>query len=98
MKNLKEVKRILEQHKNELTREYGVAEIGVFGSYVKNEQNDKSDIDILIEFHKPIDLLTFVNLKNYLSELLHANVDLVMKNALKPRIGQRILKEVVYIG
>lgn len=98
MKNLKEVKRILEQHKNELTREYGVAEIGVFGSYVKNEQNDKSDIDILIEFHKPIDLFTFVNLKNYLSELLHANVDLVMKNALKPRIGQRILKEVVYIG
>ena len=77
--------------------EYGVTAIGVFGSYIKNRENKTSDIDILIDFQNAIDLLTFVHLKNYLSELLDINVDLVMKKALKPKIGKRILKEVVYI-
>ena len=71
--------------------------MGIFGSYVKNEQDEVSDVDILIEFSEAIDLLTFINLKNYLSELLNVKVDLVMKKALKPNIGKRILKEVVYI-
>jgi len=58
--------------------------------------------DILIHDYfgvdmKAIDLLTFVNLKNYLSGLLNTNVDLVMKKALKPGIGQRILKEVMIL-
>ena len=97
MKNLEDLKSIIQSHKKEMNEKYGVIEIGVFGSYVKNEQNEVSDIDVLVEFHKAIDLLTFVNLKNYLSELLNVNVDLVMKKALKPKIGQRILKEVVYI-
>ncbi|MFQ5708290.1 MAG: nucleotidyltransferase family protein [bacterium] len=97
MRELKSLKRILQDHKEELRREYGVNEIGVFGSYVKNEQDQASDIDILVEFRKPIDLLTFVHLKNYLSDLLNVNVDLVMKTALKPRIEQRILREVMYV-
>ena len=97
MRNLEDLKKILQAHKAELNRKYGVTEIGVFGSYVKNEHNEASDIDILVEFRKAIDLLTFVNLKNYLSDLLNVNVDLVMKKALKRKIGQRILKEIVYI-
>jgi len=60
-------------------------------------QSEISDIDILVEFEKAIDLLTFVNLKNYLSDLLGTNVDLVMKKALKPGISQRILKEVMIL-
>jgi len=47
-----------------------------------------------LSYKKAVDLLTFVNLKNHLSDLLNTNVDLVMKKALKPGIGQRILKEV----
>ncbi len=97
MKNLDDLRTTLQSHKEELNRKYGVTEIGVFGSFVKNEQNDTSDVDILVEFYKTIDLLTFVNLKNYLSDLLKLNVDLVMKKALKPKIGQRILREVVNI-
>jgi hypothetical protein len=97
MINLDEVKKILQTHKGELNRKYGVTEIGVFGSYAKNEQDEASDLDVLVEFNKAIDLLTFVNLKNYLSSLLQTNVDLVMKRALKPKIGQRILQEVVEI-
>jgi len=97
MTNIEDLRRILHAHKEELNKKYGVTEIGIFGSFVKNEQNDNSDVDILVEFNKAIDLLTFVNLKNYLSRLLKINVDLVMKKALKPKIGQRILQEVVDI-
>ena len=97
MRNLEDLKSILQSHKEEINNKYGAVEIGVFGSYVKNEQDEVSDVDILVEFSKAIDLLTFINLKNYLSELLNVNVDLVMKKALKPNIGKRILKEVIYI-
>ncbi|MGR3174039.1 MAG: nucleotidyltransferase family protein [Candidatus Scalindua sp.] len=97
MKKLEELRTILLYHKEDLKDEYAVNEIGIFGSYTKEEQIETSDIDILVDFQKAIDLLTFVHLKNHLSELLNVNVDLVMKKALKPNIGQRILREVVYI-
>lgn len=97
MRKLDELKKILQDHKDELKDKYGVNEIGFFGSYTKEKQKETSDIDILVEFQKSIDLLTFVRLKNYLSELLDVNVDLVMKKALKPNIGKRILREVTYI-
>jgi hypothetical protein len=99
MKNINEIKIILKEHKQELRTRYGVKEIGLFGSYVKDEENDKSDLDILVEFEptSKIDLIEFVELEDYLSELLGIKVDLVMKSALKPRIGKHILKEVVYL-
>ena len=97
MKKIEEMKRILKEHKNELQEDYGISEIGLFGSYVKGMQKESSDIDILVEFYKTTDLLSFVHLKNYLSDLLEVNVDLVMKRALKPAIGERVLREVVYI-
>lgn len=97
MRNLEELKKILQDHKDELKDKYGVIEIGFFGSCTKWKQKETSDIDILVEFQKAIDLLTFVHLKNYLSELLNVNVDLVMKKALKPNIGKRILNDVIYI-
>jgi predicted nucleotidyltransferase len=97
LKVLGEIRKILELHKDELRRRYGVKEIGIFGSFVREEQKKTSDIDILVEFEKSVGLLEFVGLKNYLSDLLGVNVDLVMKKALKPRIGTRILSEVVYV-
>lgn len=97
MMALEDLKTTLQMHKKELIEKYGVTEIGIFGSFVKNQQRDASDIDILVEFEKPIDLFTFVNLKNYLSDLLNIKVDLVMKRALKSKIGDRILNEVVNI-
>lgn len=97
MRNIEELKKILRAHKDELNRQYGVMEIGIFGSYIKNQQDEASDLDVLVEFRKAVDLFTFVHLKNYLSDLLNVNVDLVMKRALKPGIGQRILREVTYI-
>lgn len=97
MTKLEDLRKILQSHRKELNEKYYVTEIGIFGSFVKNQQNDTSDVDILVEFSKGIDLFTFINLKNFLSDLLEVNVDLVMKKALKPKIGQQILKEVVNI-
>jgi predicted nucleotidyltransferase len=97
MKKVNELKKILQDHKATLKDEYGVIEIGLFGSYVKGNQKEASDVDILVEFEKAIDLFTFVHLKNHLSDLLGVNVDLVTKKALKPEIGKRILSETVYI-
>ncbi len=85
------------EHKDALAADYGVKEIGLFGSLIKGTGKLSSDIDILIDFSKTVDLFTFVDLKNHLPELLNAEVDLVMKDGLKPRIGERILKEVEYI-
>ncbi len=99
MKALKDILKILTEHKEELRIKYKVAEIGVFGSFVRNEQKEASDVDILVEFEDGarMGLLKFVNLENYLSALLDAKVDLVMKSVLKPRIGKQILREVVYL-
>ena len=98
-KSLDRIKKILKKHEKELKEKYGIKEIGIFGSYLRGEAKEESDLDILVEF-KPdakISLLEFVKLENYLSDLLEVKVDLVEKSALKPRISKHILSEVVYL-
>jgi len=97
MKTKEEIRKILESHKDELRQKYCVREIGLFGSYVRGEQTETSDVDILVDFEKAVGLLEFVGLKNYLTDLLGVTVDLVMKRALKTRISERISNEVVYV-
>jgi len=97
---MKTVERLMEKlakNKNELKRKFGVKKIGIFGSYIRGEQSDKSDIDILVEFEEPIGFFKFLELEEYLEGLLGVNVDLVSKKALKPMIGKHILKEVVLV-
>ncbi len=80
----------------ELRDRYGVISLGVFGSYRRGEQTPDSDLDLLIEFdHRPLTLLQFIALEYELSDELHIKVDLVEKGALKPKIGDRILQEVL---
>jgi predicted nucleotidyltransferase len=97
MKNLEEIRQWLVQHKPVLQERYHVKELGIFGSYVRQEQTETSDIDLLVEFSEIPSLLKFVTLENYLSDSLGIKVDLVHKSGLKPRIGERILAEVVYL-
>ncbi|HEV7504880.1 MAG TPA: nucleotidyltransferase family protein [Thermoanaerobaculia bacterium] len=87
--------RSLRQLLPELAKNYHVGTLEVFGSYVRDEQSPKSDLDVLVTFSKTPGLLEFIGLENYLSDLLGVKVDLVMKAALKPHIGQRILSEAV---
>lgn len=77
-----------------LQERYGIRTLALFGSYVRGEQNRRSDLDILVEFEdRPLTLLQFIALEQELADLLGVKVDLVEKSALKPRIGKRILKE-----
>lgn len=88
--------KILKQIKGEIKEKYKVKEIGVFGSFVRNEQRKRSDIDILVEFEKVPDLLTFINMENYLSKIFRKKVDLVRKNAIRKELKKIVLNEVVY--
>lgn len=97
MKSLKEMEEILRGHKEELSKKYKVKEIGMFGSFVRGEQKKRSDIDILVEFQEVPDLLKFIELERYLTRLLRKKVDLVEKSALRPRLKEIILGEVIYI-
>ena len=80
-----------------LAARYRVRALGIFGSYARQEQRGDSDLDLLVTFDDPPGLLKFVELENYLTDLLGVKVDLVMPEALKPRIGERILAEVVTV-
>jgi uncharacterized protein len=97
MRTLEEIMYIINQHNSEIMRNYNVKQIGIFGSYIHSKQKKKSDVDLLIEFSKTPSLFRFIELENYLTEILGVKVDLVMKSALKPAIGKRILNEVVYL-
>ncbi|WP_277867648.1 nucleotidyltransferase family protein [Candidatus Synechococcus calcipolaris] len=80
-----------------MQEQYHVKELGIFGSFVRQEQTEASDVDVLVEFSQTPSLLKFINLENYLSDNLGVKVDLVHKAGLKPRIGERILAEVIYL-
>jgi predicted nucleotidyltransferase len=99
MKTFEEIKNTLAEHKEGLRQKYKVKEIGIFGSYIRGKQKKRSDVDILVEFEESasLSLLDFIGLENYLSEVLGVKVDLVEKHTLKPRIGKRILEEVVNV-
>jgi len=99
MKRIEEIKRKLVELKPSLKEEFKVQSIGVFGSFVRGEEKRGSDLDVLVEFDESagLSLLDFIGLENYLSDALGVKVDLVEKGALKPRIGKRILEEVVNV-
>lgn len=93
---LREVRKILIDHKQELVRQ-GVRALALFGSITRNEATAQSDIDILIEFDSKKGLFLFVALKQYLEKLLDCEVDLVTKNALHPALKKRILQEAKHV-
>ncbi len=88
---------ILRKQMPELAKRYRVKSLGVFGSYVRNEQSRRSDLDILVEFEQAPDLFKFMDLEEYLARQLGVKVDLVPRRALKGEIGERILREVVTV-
>jgi predicted nucleotidyltransferase len=98
MKTLEEIKAELETLKPTLRERFGVETIGVFGSYTRGEQTKKSDIDTLVVFSKDaqVGFFKFLELEEFLTKKLGVKVDLVTKNALKPFIKDRVLRETVY--
>ena len=96
MKKLEEIKGIIKQNKHELEEKFKVKSIGIFGSYVRGEQNEESDVDIIVEFSEPVGFL-FFHLANFLEKILDANVDLITPYAIKPNRQKYIMKDLIYV-
>ena len=97
MKTLKEIKELLAQYKQELEEKFKVKEIGIFGSAVKGDRRQTSDIDLLVDFKDEADLFDLIGLGLFLEEKLNQRVDVVPKRALREEIKDKVLKEVVYL-
>ncbi len=97
MKTINDVKKILTINMDYIRDEFNVAKLAVFGSYVRNTQTKESDIDILVDFYDSVSIFEFLELEEYLEELLGVKIDLVSRKGLKPCIGQHILQEAIYI-
>lgn len=94
MRTLDDIMSQLRALQPDLKRRYPIREMGVFGSYVRGEQRDDSDLDVLVDLGDGITLIDYVGLQFELSDALGLKVDLANKKTLKRRIGQRILAEV----
>jgi len=97
MSTLDEIRKIIRQHSSVLAERYGIAVVGVFGSYVRGEEKLKSDLDLLADILKPISLLELVGAEIYLSEVLGVKVDLVPKRSLREELKESILREAVAV-
>jgi len=97
MKSLNVIKQEIFSVKDYVKDIYNIDSLYIFGSYAREEQTEKSDLDILVDFKKTPDLLTFIEIEDFLSKKLHLNVDLVPKRKLKPQLQATILKEAILI-
>jgi hypothetical protein len=96
-----ETKAIIDKISNSLPTirtSYNVKYLGVFGSTARGQQTINSDVDLLVDFSKPVGFFAFIRLENHLSKLLNKKVDLVSRQGLKPSIKEDILKEVIDIN
>jgi len=85
--------KILAEHRSEIASRFGVASLSLFGSIARGEAAADSDVDILVTFVKTPGIFGFLELKEYLENLLQCSVDLVTKNALKKQFREQILAE-----
>jgi predicted nucleotidyltransferase len=97
MMNLKNVSVLLKRHQAEL-HQRGVKSLAVFGSLARGEATPASDMDVLVEFDRPVGLFEFIRLKLYLEELTGRQVDLVTPDALRPAMRADILREAVHVA
>ncbi|MSP77996.1 MAG: nucleotidyltransferase [Dehalococcoidia bacterium] len=89
------IMKLLASHRTEL-KKFDVRSLSLFGSVAREEARPDSDVDILVDFEKPVGLLTFIGLQQYLEDLLGRSVDLVASDALREEYRERILREAVF--
>ena len=95
--SFEEIKEIINGQKNYLEEKYYADEFWLFGSYAKNMQTPDSDIDLLVNFKKPIDMFAFIDMQEYLSKIFNKKVDIGTHNSLKSFIKQHILNEAIVL-
>jgi len=97
MTELQEVIHKVTAIKSRLQEEYKINAIGMFGSVLRGESKDTSDVDFLVELDLEADLLDMIGLSQFLEEYLQCRVDVVPRSALRPELRQRILEEVKFL-
>jgi len=90
-----EILQILRQHHAEIAA-YGVSSIALFGSVARNEATTKSDVDLLVEFDRPIGLFEFIRVKIYLEKILGIEVSLVEREAVRKELRDKVFSEALY--
>ena len=96
MTELASIKQILTQLKPELAEKYFVNSIGLFGSIVRDDFTQKSDVDIIVDFSKPVGV-EFIDLADYIESKLNKKIDLVSRNGVKPKYFHQIESEIIYV-
>ena len=96
-RGLEKILRTIKDLQEEIKKEYKAKIIGLFGSYVRGEQKESSDVDILVRFFEGATLFDFVGLAEFLEEELDVKVDVVSERALRPELKEQILKEVIAV-
>jgi len=96
MRSLEAIKKKLQDHKHILYEKYGLSSLAIFGSFSRNQQTEHSDIDILVEFNKPIGI-GFIDLADELEQILSLKVDLVSRKGLKERHLKNIEIDLQYV-
>jgi len=96
MKDLSTIKQIIKELKPDLEKKFHVSSIGIFGSIVRNDFSENSDVDIIVDFSQPIGI-EFIDLADLLEEKFHEQVDLVSKKGIKPQYFSSIENEIVYV-
>lgn len=89
---------LLNQHRDEVQRRFGTKRLALFGSAARDELRDDSDVDILVEFSGPATFDGYMDLKFFLEELLGRSVDLVTKDAVKPRMRLIIERDLIDVA
>lgn len=90
------VVKLLQDHRSEITS-FGVKSLALFGSVAHDEASPESVVDLLVEFSRPVGLYQFIDLKQYLEELLGCQVDLGTPNSLKPTTKNYIIQDAIYV-
>ena len=91
-----DIKKALRENRD-ILRSYHVRRIGVFGSHARGRVKKKSDVDLLVEFKKTIDLFDFIHLADEISTILDTRVDLATRDSLKPSLRPRVMEEVDWV-
>jgi len=94
----KDILATVEKQKNVLANEFGVRSLALFGSFARQTAKRQSDVDILVEFNRPVGLFEFARLKIYLEKKLGREVDLVTSEALRSEMRDTILREAVHVA
>jgi predicted nucleotidyltransferase len=96
MRDAEEVRDELAALKPHLQAEYPIDELGIFGSYAREEQRSDSDLDVVVSFERPVTLFDLVRLEDELTRRLDVEVDLITRDSLKPQIETRVAEDVIY--